>query len=95
MEWLRCPVCGGKTRCKLRKNAEPKRFPLFRPKRRRETLIVVSYIMLVGSRHMAVWNPRRGACRQCGTYFIKGRGIHPVNSRPIQSIQKVNINSAF
>lgn len=40
-EWLLCPVCNSKTRIKLRPDTEFKRFPLFCPKCRRETLINV------------------------------------------------------
>ena len=39
MEWVICPVCGGKTRVKIRKDMELKHFPLFCPKCRKETLI--------------------------------------------------------
>ena len=37
-EWLRCPVCGNKTRLKIRGDTELKYFPLFCPKCRQETL---------------------------------------------------------
>ena len=33
MEFIRCPVCGGKTRDKIRRDTELKNFPLFCPKR--------------------------------------------------------------
>ena len=39
MEWVICPVCGGKTKVKIRKDTELKHFPLFCPKCRKETLI--------------------------------------------------------
>ena len=39
MEWVICPVCGGKTRVKIRKDTGLKHFPLFCPKCRKETLI--------------------------------------------------------
>lgn len=38
-EWVKCPVCGNKTRNKVRKDTVLKRFPLFCPKCKRETLI--------------------------------------------------------
>jgi len=38
-EWLLCPVCGGKTRLKIREDTELKNFPLYCPKCRREILI--------------------------------------------------------
>ena len=39
--WILCPVCGNKTRLKIRKDTELKNFPLFCPKCRQETLIRV------------------------------------------------------
>ena len=38
-KWILCPICGGKTRTKIRKDTESKNFPLFCPKCRKETLI--------------------------------------------------------
>lgn len=38
-EWIRCPVCGGKTRLQIREDTELKKFPLYCPKCRQETLI--------------------------------------------------------
>jgi Zn-finger nucleic acid-binding protein len=38
-EWLLCPVCGNKTRLKIREDTELKNFPLYCPKCRRESLI--------------------------------------------------------
>ena len=48
-EWLRCPVCGNKTRLKIRGDTELKYFPLFCPKLfcpkcRQETLINVKHL---------------------------------------------------
>lgn len=40
-EPLLCPVCGGKTRLKLRKDTELKNFLLFCPKCKQETLVNV------------------------------------------------------
>ena len=37
--WLHCPVCGNKTRVKIRTDTELKNFPLFCPKCKNETLI--------------------------------------------------------
>lgn len=39
--WLRCPICGSKTRLKLRKDTILKNFPLYCPKCKQETLINV------------------------------------------------------
>ncbi len=41
-EWLLCPVCGCKTRDRIRADTELKNFPLFCPKCKHETLINVS-----------------------------------------------------
>lgn len=38
-EWVRCPVCGNKTRLQIRTDTELKNFPLYCPKCRQESLI--------------------------------------------------------
>ena len=38
-KWLLCPVCGNKTRLKLREDTVLEKFPLFCPKCKQETLI--------------------------------------------------------
>lgn len=38
-EWVRCPVCGNKTRLQIRNDTELKNFPLYCPKCKQETLI--------------------------------------------------------
>ena len=38
-EWVRCPVCGNKTRLQIRKDTELKTFPLYCPKCKQESLI--------------------------------------------------------
>jgi Zn-finger nucleic acid-binding protein len=38
-DWLFCPVCGNKTRLKIREDTELRNFPLYCPKCRQETLI--------------------------------------------------------
>ena len=40
-EWVRCPVCGNKTRTRIRKDTELRNFPLYCPKCKQETLINV------------------------------------------------------
>ena len=37
--WVYCPVCGNKTRLQLRADTELKKFPLYCPKCRQESLI--------------------------------------------------------
>ncbi|MDL2301890.1 cysteine-rich KTR domain-containing protein [Lachnospiraceae bacterium OttesenSCG-928-D06] len=39
IEWIRCPICGNKTRDRIRDDTELKNFPLFCPKCKRESLI--------------------------------------------------------
>lgn len=41
LEWLICPVCGSKTREKIRADTELKNFPLYCPKCKHESLIDV------------------------------------------------------
>lgn len=43
-KWLLCPVCGNKTRLKLREDTILEKFPLYCPKCRQETLINVQQI---------------------------------------------------
>lgn len=40
-KWLLCPICGNKTRLKLREDTILENFPLYCPKCRQETLINV------------------------------------------------------
>lgn len=40
-DWVRCPVCGGKTRNRIREDTELKNFPLFCPKCKKESVITV------------------------------------------------------
>ena len=45
-EWILCPMCGNKTRTKMRTDTELKNFPLFCPKCKRECLINVSQLKI-------------------------------------------------
>ena len=38
-EWIMCPICGNKTRDKIREDTELKNFPLYCPKCKQESLI--------------------------------------------------------
>ena len=38
-EWIRCPVCGNKTRDRIREDTFLKNYPLYCPKCKHETLI--------------------------------------------------------
>ena len=43
-EWIRCPVCGNKTRLQIWKDTELKNFPLYCPKCKQESLIEAKYL---------------------------------------------------
>ena len=40
-EWILCPICGNKTRDKMRKDTVLKNYPLYCPKCKQKTLIEV------------------------------------------------------
>ncbi|APH24735.1 conjugal transfer protein [Clostridium botulinum] len=44
VKWLLCPVCGNKTRQRIREDTELKNFPLYCPKCKQETLIKVQQL---------------------------------------------------
>lgn len=46
-EWIRCPVCGSKTKDKMRKDTILKNFPLFCLKRKHENLINVIDLKMI------------------------------------------------
>ncbi len=46
-EWLRCPVCGSKTRLQIREDTELKNFPLYCPKCKQEALIAVKNFQII------------------------------------------------
>lgn len=39
MEWIYCPICGNKTRLKIREDTKLENFPLYCPKCKQESLI--------------------------------------------------------
>ena len=41
VDWIRCPVCGSKTRSKVRDDTILKNYPLYCPKCKQENLISV------------------------------------------------------
>ena len=45
-EWVLCPVCGNKTRNRIREDTELKNYPLYGPKCRQETLIEVENLQV-------------------------------------------------
>lgn len=44
--WILCPVCGNKTRDKIREDTVLKNFPLFCPKCKHETLVNVKQLKI-------------------------------------------------
>ena len=46
MVWLLCPICGNKTRLKVRQDTELINFPLYCPKCKQETLVNVKNTQL-------------------------------------------------
>ncbi|MBO5353535.1 MAG: cysteine-rich KTR domain-containing protein [Lachnospiraceae bacterium] len=45
-EWVKCPVCGNKTRNKVREDTVLRQFPLFCPKCKNETLVDISKFLI-------------------------------------------------
>lgn len=45
-EWVKCPVCGNKTRNRVREDTVIKQFPLFCPKCKRETLVEIEHFFI-------------------------------------------------
>lgn len=43
-EWILCPVCGSKTRVRVREDTVLENFPLFCPKCKQETIIHVKQL---------------------------------------------------
>lgn len=48
--WIRCPICGGKTRNKVYQDTVLVKFPLYCPKCKKETLIDVVQLKMVPSK---------------------------------------------
>ena len=46
-EWIRCPICGNKSRNKMRSDTELKNYPLYCPKCKRETLVDVKDFQII------------------------------------------------
>ncbi|MBQ9928382.1 MAG: cysteine-rich KTR domain-containing protein [Lachnospiraceae bacterium] len=46
LEWVKCPICGNKTRIKIGQDTIMKSFPLFCPKCKQETLIDVERFLI-------------------------------------------------
>lgn len=47
LEWIICPVCGNKTRLKMREDTIMENFPLYCPKCKKESLINIKYFEVI------------------------------------------------
>jgi Zn finger protein HypA/HybF involved in hydrogenase expression len=47
VDWIRCPICGSKTRDRLREDTILKNYPLYCPKCKQETLINAKNLHIV------------------------------------------------
>ena len=45
-EWILCPICGNKTRNRIREDTKLKHFPLYCPKCRQESLVDVKGLVV-------------------------------------------------
>ena len=46
LEWIRCPICGSKTRDRIRSDTIMKNYPLYCPKCKQENLIEAKNLMV-------------------------------------------------
>lgn len=46
LEWIKCPICGSKTRLKIRNDTKIKNFPLYCPKCKQESLVEIDKMIL-------------------------------------------------
>lgn len=45
-EWILCPICGNKTRDKMRTDTFLKNYPLYCPRCKKETLVIVENLQV-------------------------------------------------
>ena len=70
-EWILCPVCGSKTRNKIRKDTVLKNYPLYCPKCRQERLIKVDNLKITVMAYRVKAYTLREESTESGTrYFI-------------------------
>lgn len=46
IEWIRCPICGSKTRNKIRGDTVLKNYPLYCPKCKQEVLVEIKNLQM-------------------------------------------------
>ena len=68
-EWIRCPVCGNKTRLQIRADTELKNFPLYCPKCRQESLIDVKDLQVTIIKEPDAQTQSRWTCN----YTLEGK----------------------
>ena len=61
-EWVCCPVCGNKTRDKIRKDTVLVHYPLYCPKCKRETLINAKKLHITVIKEPDAQTQSRGTC---------------------------------
>ena len=49
LEWIKCPICGNKTRLKMRNDTIMKNFPLYCPKCKNMSLIDVKNLKVINA----------------------------------------------
>ena len=74
-EWILCPVCGSKTRNKIRKDTVLKNYPLYCPKCRQERLIKVDNLKITVIKEMTfmpngVPVARKAGCVVCANASV-------------------------
>ena len=73
-KWVLCPVCGNKTRIKIRENTVLLNFPLFCPKCRQEQLINVQQLKVTIIKEPDAQTMNlRGNLQFIGSFFMQNR----------------------
>lgn len=69
-EWIRCLICGNKTRTMIRKDTELINFPLYCPKCKQESLISAKNLQVTVIKNL---NPKRRADEQNDRFGVEER----------------------
>ena len=69
-EWIYCPVCGNKTRDRLREDTVLKNYPLYCPKCRQESLIDAKDLQVTVIKNL---NPKCRADEQSDRFGVEER----------------------
>ena len=79
-EWIICPVCGSKTRDRIREDTELKHYPLYCPKCKQETLINAKELHITVIKEPDAQTQSRWTCEQSqfvGSFLFKIIHISP------------------